>query len=121
MLYLLLADLVMAAHFGFVVFVLFGGLLVLRYPGLLPLHLVALSWGVVVQWANWICPLTPLENLLRQRGGEAGYGGGFIEHLLMPLLYPENLTVELRHALALLLILVNLGVYGLMLWRRLRD
>jgi len=89
-----------------------GGLLVLRRPSLLWVHLTAVLWGVVIEWADWVCPLTPLENFLRERGGEAGYAGGFIEHYVALVLYPENLTIELRYLLGLGLVAVNLIIYG---------
>jgi len=95
-------------------------LLVLRRPSLLWLHLGAVFWGVVIELADWICPLTPLENFLRERGGEAGYAGGFIEHYVVRLLYPENLTIELRYLLGGGLIAVNLLIYGYIFWIRRR-
>lgn len=118
MFYSLLADTVLILHFAFVAFALLGGLLVLRRPRLLWLHLPTLAWGVLVQWADWICPLTPLENHLRLLGGEAGYEGGFIEHYLMLLLYPGNLTLELRYILGAVLLIVNLAVYARLIFRK---
>jgi hypothetical protein len=120
MIYRLLADVVLLAHFAFVAFTVLGGLLVLRYRKVLWWHLAALCWGVVVQWANWICPLTPLENDLRRLGGEAGYAGGFIEHFVLKVLYPENLTVELRYVLGIALIIINVAVYSYVLLTRRR-
>jgi hypothetical protein len=116
MLYRLLADAVLIAHLAFVIFVLFGGVLVSRYPHLLRIHLPALLWGIVVQWANWVCPLTPLENRLRQLGGEEGYSGGFVEHIVSKVLYPEHLPLELRYFLGLALIGVNTAIYGYVLF-----
>lgn len=119
MIYRLLADLVLLLHFAFVAFAAFGGLLVLRYPKVLWIHLPAFVWGVIVQWANWICPLTPLEIHLRHLGGQQGYAGGFVEHFVAKVLYPENLTLELRYVLGLLLIVFNAAVYlGIKLRRR---
>jgi hypothetical protein len=115
MIYRLLADLVLVLHFAFVVFVLFGGALVLRYPNMLGIHLLALSWGIVVQCADWICPLTPLENYLRGLGGEAGYDGSFVEHFVLKALYPQELTPELRTMLGLALIIMNVAVYALVM------
>lgn len=120
MLFRILADLVLLAHLAFVIFALLGGLLVLRYRNLLWPHLAALAWGVAVQWANWICPLTPLENALRRTGGEAGYAGGVIEHYAMRVLYPDALPLELRYLLGLALILVNGAVYAYVLSRKRR-
>jgi hypothetical protein len=111
MAYSLLSDIVVLVHLAFALFALLGGTLALRWPPLMRLHLPVLVWGIVVEWADWICPLTPLENSLRQLAGEAGYSGGFIEHVLSPLLYPEDLTLQLRYLIALLLIAVNGPVY----------
>lgn len=117
--YQLLADLVLLLHAAFVLFAMFGGLLAIRYPKVVWFHLPALLWGVIVQWANLICPLTPLENMLRLRGGEETYAGAFIEHYVTLLLYPDALTLELRYVLGFVLIAVNVAVYArVMLYRR---
>jgi hypothetical protein len=118
--YHLLADLVLVFHLAFIAFAAFGGLLALRYPQILWLHLPALVWGVVVQWADLICPLTPLENDMRMRSGEAVFAGGFIERFVSQLLYPENLTLELRYVLGVLLLVVNVAVYTHVMIRRSR-
>src|ERR1043166_905713 len=117
MIYGLMADLVLLLHLAFVVFASLGGLLALRYPKVLWLHLPALAWGIVGQWADWICPLAPLENHLRRLGGATGYQGGFIEHFVARILYPENLTIELRYLLGLLLIAVNVATYAYVISR----
>jgi hypothetical protein len=119
--YRLAADLVLLAHLGFAVFALFGGLLVLRRPRLVWLHLPALLWAVVVQWGNLFCPLTPLENFLRERGGQAGYDTGFIEHYVSMLIYPDGLTVELRYLIGLIVVAVNTVVYGVIFLRRKKE
>jgi hypothetical protein len=111
------ADAVLAAHLAFVLFVVFGGLLVLRMPRLAWLHLPAVAWAAFVELSGSICPLTPLEVALRRRTGEAGYGGDFIEHYLVALLYPAGLTRELQIALGAAALLINLVVYFI-LWRR---
>lgn len=116
--YRALADFVVVVHVGFVLFVVFGGLLVLRRPRLALLHLPAAVWGVMIEFAGWVCPLTPLENALRMRGGEAGYSGGFIEHYLLPVLYPADLTRGIQLALGSIVLAMNLAVYGLLLARR---
>lgn len=118
MTYRLLADLVLALHFAFVAFALFGGLLVLRRPRIAWLHVPTLIWGVTVQWADWICPLTPLENHFRHLGGEAGFGDSFIEHYVMTLLYPDHLTMELRYVLGAVLLAVNAAVYLRLILRK---
>jgi hypothetical protein len=117
MLYRLAADAVLAAHLAFVLFVVCGGLLVLRTPRLAWLHLPAVAWGAYVELSGSICPLTPLEVTLRRGAGEAGYGGDFIEHYLVSLIYPAGLTRELQMALGAAVLLINLIVY-VILWRR---
>ena len=119
--YRLAADGVLLLHLAFTLFAVLGGLLVLRRPSLLWWHLGTVLWGAVIEWADWICPLTPLENFLRERGGEAGYAGGFIEHYVALLLYPENLTIALRYLLGLGLVAVNLIIYGYIFWVRRRK
>jgi hypothetical protein len=117
MIYRALADLVLIAHFAFVLFVMLGGLLVLHRRRLVWLHVPAFLWGVLVQLANWTCPLTPLENWCRRMGGEAGYTGGFVEYYLSAVLYPEQVTYTMRFALGLLLMLLNVIVYSYVLLR----
>jgi Protein of Unknown function (DUF2784) len=106
-----LADLLVGLHLAFILFVSLGGLLVLRRPRLGFLHLPALLWGALVEAAGWICPLTPLENSLRERAGLAGYRGGFIEHYLIPLIYPAGLTRATQIALGIALFLWNAAIY----------
>ena len=121
MAYHILADLVVGLHALFVAFVLVGGLLVLRWSWVAVLHLPAAVWGALIEFKGWICPLTPLENSLRAAAGEAGYRGGFIEHYLLPVLYPAGLTPDVQLALGSVVIVVNLVVYGLLLARRHRS
>ncbi|MGH8714310.1 MAG: DUF2784 domain-containing protein, partial [Casimicrobiaceae bacterium] len=111
------ADAVLAAHLGFVPFVVCGGWLVLRRPALAWLHVPAVAWAAFVEFSGWICPLTPLEVALRQGAGEAGYGGDFVEHYLVALIYPSGLTRELQVLAGAIVLLVNLAIYGI-LWRR---
>ena len=117
--YALLADAVLVLHGLFILFVLAGGLLVWRRPRLGWLHLTAVAWAVCIAWAGWICPLTPLENALRRAAGQAGYGGSFIEHYLLPLIYPEGLTRGVQIGLGVGVALLNLTVYALLVraWR----
>jgi hypothetical protein len=116
----LLADLLVLLHLAFVVFVVLGGLLLLRWRRLVWLHLPAALWGVAIMFGGWICPLTPLENRLRRLAGEPGIEGGFIEHYLLPLLYPSDLTRAVQVALGLFALVLNLLIYSLVL-RRLRS
>ena len=119
--YRVLANVVVVVHIAFVLFVVFGGLLVLRNPRLAWLHLPAAAWGVMIEFAGWTCPLTPLENEFRLRGGEAGYSGGFIEHYLLPILYPTGLTRGAQFVLGSLVLVLNLALYALLLARRRRP
>ena len=107
---LILADLLVAIHFGFILFVIFGGLLVLKYRKLIWLHLPALIWGAMIEFAGWLCPLTVYENELRRAGKEA-YESGFIEHYLIPVIYPPVLTRQIQMVLGLLLVIFNIWVY----------
>jgi Protein of Unknown function (DUF2784) len=111
------ADLVLVVHLAFVFFVVLGGLLVLRSPGLAWLHVPAAIWGVLIEYTGWICPLTPLENSFRMRGGEAGYSGGFIEHYVKPLLYPAGLTHSTQVVLGSIVLILNLAAYGILISR----
>ena len=114
-----LADAVVLAHFAFVAFVIGGGFLAWRYPSVLFAHIPALLWGLWIEWSGWICPLTPLENQLRERAGDAGYAGGFIEHYIIPVLYPPGLTREVQWVLGGALIAINAVAYvGLVVWSR---
>lgn len=121
MIYRALADLVLVVHLAFVLFVVLGGLLVLKWPRLAWLHVPTAVWGVLIEYKGWICPLTPLENSFRARGGGAGYSGGFIEHYIQPLLYPAGLTRGTQIVLGSLALLVNLTAYGVVIARRSRS
>src|ERR687897_3391396 len=92
MAYRILADLVVGVHALFVVFVVFGGLLPLRWPWVAAVHLPAAVWGTLIEFRGWVCPLTPLEKSLRASAGQAGYEGEFVEHYILPLLYPGQMT-----------------------------
>ena len=117
MLFKLLADTVAFIHLLFVAFAVAGGLLALRWRRLPWLHLPALAWGATVEFTGWICPLTPLENWLRAAGGAAGYSGGFVDHYLLPLLYPASLERGTQLVLGLALLAINAVAYSLV-WRR---
>ena len=114
--YSLLADFALIVHLAFVVFVLCGGLLVLRWRWIAWLHLPAAGWGAVVEFAGWICPLTPLENWLRAQGGETSYRSDFIAQYLLPVLYPGDLTRGLQLLLGTGVVVLNAAVYW-WLWR----
>ena len=113
----LAADLVLLGHLAFVVFVAVGGLLALRWPRVAWVHVPVAIWGVAVELGGWICPLTPLENRLRAAGGEAGYAGGFLEHYLVPIVYPSGLTRGHQLALGVAVLVLNLAVYSVVIRR----
>jgi Protein of Unknown function (DUF2784) len=117
MLYRALADLVVVLHCAFVLFVVLGGLLALRWPRAAWFHIPTAIWGAGIEFVQGICPLTPLENHLRRLGGEAGYSGGFVEHYLLPVLYPAGLNRDVQLGLGLFVLLLNVIVYAV-LWRR---
>jgi hypothetical protein len=117
MIYRFMADAVLVLHLFFVLFVALGGLAVLRWPSLAWLHIPAAVWGALIEFFGWICPLTPLENSLRLRGGEAGYSGGFIDHYITGTIYPDGLTRTMQIGIGALVVLINGYVYW-RLWRR---
>lgn len=109
--YPLLADLVVFIHLAFVVFVVLGGFLVMKWPGFIWIHLPAACWGIAIELSGWICPLTPLENWLRHKGGEENYQFDFVAHYLLPMLYPEGLTRRSQFVLGALVLVVNVAIY----------
>lgn len=114
------ADAVLVLHALFILFVVAGGLLALRWPAAAAVHLPCAVWGAAIEFTGGVCPLTPLEQELRTAAGEAGYSGGFIEHYLLPLIYPPGLTPAVQVALGVLVVVVNIAVYGFVLLRRSR-
>lgn len=118
MLTLLAADLIVLLHAAFIVFVVLGGLLVLRFRKLIWAHLAAVAWGAMIEFGGWICPLTPLETMLRRSAGQAGYSNGFIEHYVLSLIYPSELSRQLQIALGLAVLVVNALIYAFVWHRR---
>ena len=116
----LTAELIVILHLGFILFVLFGGFLILKWHRIVWLHLPAVIWGALIELAGWYCPLTPLEQSLRQAAGEGGYSGGFIEHYIVPLIYPVGLTRDMQILFGCIVIVVNVVAYALVIkqWRR---
>jgi hypothetical protein len=113
-----LATLVVAAHVAFIAFVVMGGLLVLRWPKLLYLHLSTVIWAVYIEWSGAICPLTPLENALRAAAGLEAYAGDFVAEYVFPLLYPDGLTRRAQLAIGVAVLAVNGCIYAVLLRRR---
>ena len=114
-----LAEATVAIHFAFILFVVFGGALVWRRLTWAWLHIPAVTWVAWLEFTHATCPLTPLENGLRARAGEAGYPGGFIAHYLEPVIYPAGLTISMQVALGVIVVVTNVAIYAL-LWRRAR-
>jgi hypothetical protein len=119
MMHRILADAVLLLHLGFILFVVLGGFLVLRRPQFAWVHVPVFLWGAAIEFGGWICPLTPLEQWLRERGGEAAYSGGFIEHYLTALIYPAGLTRNIQLLIGAGVLAINAAIY-LRLWQRRR-
>ena len=109
--YRFLADLTLIVHLIFIIFVLFGGLLCLLRTSFLFVHLPAAAWGVWVEWQGIVCPLTPLENHFRKRAAGQGYSEGFVEHYLVPIIYPEGLTSSIQLLLGGIVLATNILIY----------
>ena len=121
MIYRLTADLVLIVHLAFILFVALGGLLVLRRPRLIWLHLPTVVWGALSEFLGVICPLTPLETALRELGGGNGYGGDFILHYITAIIYPSGLTRGTQIALGFGALTLNMAIYGYWLLRKRRP
>ena len=121
MLYRLLADAVVTFHGLFIVFVVFGGFVAWRWRWVAAIHLPCAVWGMLIEFRGWICPLTPLENSLRARAGQAGYSGGFIEHYLLPAMYPAGLTPRIQAALGSAVLVINAVAYAVLIRRLTRG
>ena len=119
--YRVAADLVVVCHGLFMAFVVAGGFLTWRWPHIAWAHVPAAAWGALIEFAGWICPLTPLENHFRDRAGELGYTGGFVEHYLIPAIYPGFWTVERRVFLGVTVVAVNVLAYSIYFRRRRRT
>lgn len=117
MFYSFLADLVVLLHFLFVLYVVLGALLAIKWPKTLYLHVLALCWGAYIEFSGTICPLTPLENQLRMQGQESGYEGGFIAHYILPVVYPEGLTRSDQMVLGFVLLVLNVFIYGVVIYK----
>jgi hypothetical protein len=117
MVYHVLADLVLMVHFAFVLFAVLGGFLVLKWRSLAWIQVPVFLWATLIELTGWVCPLTPLENWLREKGGGLVYRSDFIEHYILRLLYPATLTRSWQIFLGLLVLSFNLGLYGWILWR----
>ena len=115
------ADLVLLVHLGFIVFVVLGGLLALRHRWIAYLHIPAALWGAFVEISGRICPLTIWENDLRRGAGEYAYAESFVEHYVVPVIYPAGLTRTVQYAIAGLVIATNVVIYGWLIYRAKRS
>lgn len=115
MIYRIAADALVVLHLAFVVFVVLGGLLVWKYPRLAWVHVPAALWGIGIEIVGAVCPLTYLEVALRQRAGEVGYATGFVEHYVVPVLYPQGLTRSMQFGMAGAVIIINALIYGVLI------
>ncbi|NOQ66113.1 MAG: DUF2784 family protein [Desulfobacterales bacterium] len=111
MLYNSFADLIVVLHSLFVLFVMLGGFLVLWKSSVAWCHIPAVFWAASIEFFGWICPLTPLENMLREKGGAAGYDTGFVEHYIVPILYPASLTRQVQINFGIIVLSINIGLY----------
>ena len=119
--YRLLANAVVAVHALFILFVVLGGFLAWRWRWVAAIHVPCAVWGILIEFRGWICPLTPLENALRAKAGQAGYGGGFIEHYVLPAIYPAGLTPRTQVVLGTFVLVINVLAYGVLLRRLTRG
>ena len=120
-LYRLLANAVVSIHALFILFVVLGGFLAWRRRWIAAVHIPCAIWGVLIEYRGWICPLTPVENALRAKAGQQGYSGGFIEHYLMPTIYPSGLTPRVQALLGTFVLVVTAFAYTVLLRRILRG
>ena len=117
MLYRIAADLVVLIHLAFIVFVMTGGFLVIKWHRVSLIHIPVVIWGVSIEFIGFICPLTPLENELRMAAGGTGFSGGFVEKYIVSLIYPDELTRGIQILLGFIVIAVNISIYGYLLWQ----
>jgi len=118
MLYRLAAETVLLLHLAFIIFVIAGATGAARWSWLPLIHLPAAAWGVFVELTGRLCPLTTAENYLRLKAGEAGYSESFVEHYLLPIIYPAGLTREIQFALAAAVVVINAAIYAWLLYHR---
>jgi hypothetical protein len=120
MLYHALADLVVLVHLAFIIFAVLGGILILLWKHCAWFHVPSVLWAALTEFMGWVCPLTPLENWLREKGGDSGYRAGFVEHHILPILYPDSLTRPSQVVLGAFVLGINLGIYGWALRQRMK-
>ncbi len=121
LLYRVAADILVLLHLAFILFVVAGGLAVFKWPWMALLHIPAAVWGAMIEYKGWICPLTPWENSLRKLAGGEGYTEGFIEHYILQIIYPPGLTRDMQTTLGTVVMVINLAIYAVILYRLFRN
>jgi hypothetical protein len=116
-LYALAAEIVVVTHLVVVVFILLGGFLVWRWNWIGWVHVPIVLWGTFIHFTGWLCPLTPLENFLRAKAGQAGYEGSFVEHYILALLSWDGRTYAMQVLIGILVLAANCVPYGLLFFR----
>ena len=106
-----LATLTLLLHFSFILFVIFGALLLLRFKKIIYFHIPAVAWGAYIELSHSICPLTHLENYFLKKAGKDQYSVDFIENYIFKIIYPPALNYEIQTYLGVILIFVNLVIY----------
>ena len=117
MLYKILADFVLLLHLTFILFVLFGVFLAFRKHQWAWVHVPVALWGILISLVGWVCPLTPLENYFRRMAGEQGYAGSFIDHYIMPIIYPAGMTREMAFGMGVFVLLWNGLLYSILIYK----
>jgi len=112
----IIADFLVIIHLTFICFVVFGGILVMHRKWIAIIHLPAVAWGTLIEFQGWICPLTPMEQHFRHLAGQSGYSGGFIDHYLIPIIYPSGLTRSMQIGIGLFVLIVNFSIYSWLLY-----
>jgi len=121
MIYKILSDSIVVIHLAFILFVCLGAFLVFKWPGILWIHLPCAIWGAILEFFNLICPLTPLENYFRKLSGIPEYHSGFIDHYILPIIYPDSLTPEKQMIFGLFVVIINVLVYGLIILKKFKS
>jgi hypothetical protein len=116
MVYCLLADVVFIIHLCFIVFVVIGAFFVLKWRWVAFIHIPAVIWGLAIEFLNAPCPLTPWEQQLLLRAGEEAYRGGFVDHYIVPLIYPDANPRFFLEA-GIFLLVLNCVVYAWIIMR----
>ena len=121
MIYRIVAELLVVVHMAFILLVVLGGFAALKWQWMALVHIPVATWGAIVELKSWPCPLTPWENKFRMLAGQEGYSEGFIEHYLLPVIYPAGLTRDIQTTLGLFVVVINVAIYSVVLYRVFRS